>query len=297
MNTKRLLAAALSLLLITVTPLAAQAQDGAPIPENLKLETYRGVSMEGQLRATDPEGDPVTFQLAPPPVKGEIFLEKDGSFVYTPAEGKWGKDYFGYTATDANGNVSQEGTVIISLVKPKTNVTYSDLEGLGCYYDALRLADAGIFIGEQLGTSHVFSPNTPVTRGEFLAMCMNLANEPILSGASNTGYNDNDAIPTWQKAYVATACMTGTLTPGEDECFNGDSPITCAQAAVMISNALKLSTATAAVIDADTPTWATNAVTNLTACHILPASCDTNQTVTRAMAADMLSAAIDAAGK
>lgn len=297
MKFRTLFATALCLLLVSSAPLTAQAKDGAPIPENLKLETYRGVSMEGQLRATDPEGEPVTFQLATPPVKGEIFLEKDGSFVYTPAQGKWGKDYFGYTATDASGNVSQEGTVIISLVKPKTNVTYSDLAGYGCYYDALRLADENIFIGEQLGTSHVFSPNATVTRGEFLAMCMNLTNEPILSGASNTGYTDNDAIPTWQKAYVATACMTGTLNPGENESFNGNAPITCAQAAVMISNALNLSTATAAVIDSDTPTWAATAVTNLTACHILPASCDTNQIVTRAMAADMLSAAIDATRK
>ena len=46
-------------------------------------------------------------------------LRPDGSFVYTPLVGRRGRDYFGYKAVDARGNLSQEATVIIRLTKPE----------------------------------------------------------------------------------------------------------------------------------------------------------------------------------
>jgi len=276
--------------------LTAAALEGAPIAQNMELKTYRGISMEGQLHATDPEGDAITFQLTTPPIKGEVLLTEDGSFVYTPQENRRGKDYFGYTATDSNGNVSQEATVIISLVKAKTTVTYADLKGCGGYYDALRLSEAGVFTAEQIGTEYIFSPGTAVTRGEFLAMCMELNRQPLVTAVGSTGFLDDSTIPTWQKPYVATALMTGKIS-GTDEhgtaVFNAASPISCAQAAVMISDVFSLSNV--AVMDSSphTEPYAAQAIANLTACNILPEHCDTTQTLTRGMAADLLSAAMD----
>jgi len=296
MKYKKILCCALVVLLLTAMTVPVSAADGAPIAENMELSTYRNVSMEGQLKATDPEGEALTFQITTPPTKGEILLEDDGSFVYTPGNNKRGKDYFGYTATDAGGNVSQEATVIISLIKQKTQVTYSDMQGTGGYYDALRLAEAGVFTGEQIGGAYVFSPTAQVSRSEFLAMCMQISGTPILSGVSTTGFADDASIPTWQKSYVATALMTGGIS-GINESGTADfdplSPITCAQAAVMVSDILQLSNVSAAAIGDDTPDWAAQAVANLTACDILPVGCDTAQTLNRGMAADILSAAMD----
>lgn len=88
-----------------------------PVAENLCIETCRGVPFEGQLVAEDPEGDEITFVITTPPGKGVIDLNDDGNFVYTPAAGKRGRDYFGYRAVDSQGNRSQEATVIIKLLK------------------------------------------------------------------------------------------------------------------------------------------------------------------------------------
>jgi len=287
----------LAAVMLCLCPVIAQAEDGAPIPENMKLSTYRGVCMEGQLKATDPEGDAiVSYQLATPPVKGEVVIDQDGSFVYTPKENKRGKDYFGYTATDAKGNVSQEATVIISLVKQKTSITYSDMTHNKGHYNALRLAEEQVFVGEQIGGQYVFSPNTMISRGEFLSMCVALSSTPILSGVTDTGFSDDSTIPQWQKSYIATAVMNGNI-PLTSETgstnFDSTTPITCAQAAVMVDNIFSLSKVSAANLSNNTPRWAAQSVANLIACDVLPKDCDTAQYLNREMTADILSAVMD----
>ena len=146
-----------------------------PVAENQQIQTYRGVSVGGQLSAHDAEGDALTYELCTEPMKGTVELSAQGYFVYTPKEGKRGKDYFGFRAVDSAGNASQEGTVIIRLVKQKSKVTYSDLTGQGCEYAAIALTEAGVFTAENVGSDYVFHPDAEVSRGEFLTMCMTAA--------------------------------------------------------------------------------------------------------------------------
>lgn len=272
------------------------AGGSSPVAENLELTTYRGVSLDGKLSAVDPDGDVLTYLITTPPTKGTVELGEDGNFVYTPEEDKRGKDYFGYVAEDPDGNRSQEATVIIKLIKPKTDVTYSDMTGNGAYYDALRLAEEGIFTSQQIGDSYVFSPDSPVTRGEFLAMCMELSGGKILSGVSTTGFADDEAIPTWQKPYVATALMNGAISgySGEGSAtFAADAPITCTESAVMLNSILSVTDVSSFDADQGTPVWAGQAVANLNACRVLPDGFVSNASLTRAQAAQMLSAALD----
>lgn len=281
----------LSLMLIP-----ALAGDNAPVAENLEITTYRGVSVDGKLTAVDPDGDLLTFTVTTPPTKGCVELGENGSFVYTPSDGKRGKDYFGYMAMDEDGNRSQEATVIIKIAKPKTDVVYSDMEGNGAYYDALVMTERGIFTGQQIGGSYVFAPDTPVTRGEFLTMCMELTGGKILSGVSTTGFADDDAIPTWQKPYVATALMNGTISGYSGSgaaTFSADTPITCAESAVMLSSILSVTNVSSFDADQGTPVWAGQSVANLSACRILPDGFVSNASLTRAQAAQMLVAALD----
>ena len=102
---KKLMALVLVLTLCAaLTPVLAASggeQTGAPEAEHFELRTYRETSLGGQLTATDPEGEPVTFALTTEPMKGTVEIEPGGAFVYTPGEGKKGKDYFGYKAIDA----------------------------------------------------------------------------------------------------------------------------------------------------------------------------------------------------
>ena len=119
MKTTAISAAALGMLLLFCFALApcAEASGNAPECDNLELSTRRNTPVEGKLSACDVDGDIVCFEISTDPVKGDIELKDDGVIVYTPRTGKKGRDYFGYRARDAAGNVSQEATAIIRIEK------------------------------------------------------------------------------------------------------------------------------------------------------------------------------------
>jgi len=267
--------ALVTLAVLTFGIIYAGAADtgGAPIAENLEISTYRSVSVGGQLKATDPEGDILTYEITTPPIKGEIELKDNGNFVYTPAEGKRGRDYFGYKAFDNKGNMSEEATVIIKIEKQKSAVSYSDMDGNGAGCAAVALADNNIFIGENIGGKYVFNPNAPVTRGEFLTMCMKLSDSKLLSGVITTGFSDDNSIPAYLKSYVSTALLDGVITGyfngTSAAVFNSGSPISYPEAAVMLSKALGLSDVSSKIdYGGSAPAWAAQACANLSACRI-----------------------------
>ena len=198
-------------------------------------------------------------------------------------------------AVDAEGNSSQEATVIIRIEKQKTSTTYSDLTGDPSGYAATVLAEEGIFVGQQLGGSYVFEPDREVTRGEFLAMCMELGGEELLTAVAATGFADDAAIPVWQKRYVATALMDGVISGTESDgstVFNAEDSITVQEAAVMLNNVLGATDVPTAAFDSAVPAWASQATANLTACGVLTMSARYTDTLTRADAAEMLCAAM-----
>lgn len=289
-----LIASICAIAALTVGIIAAGAKStGAPVAENLEITTYRGVSVNGQLKATDPDGDIMNFEITTEPNKGTITLGENGSFVYTPSEGKRGSDYFGYKAVDKDGNESSEATVIIRIRKQKTAVTYSDLNGNGAQYAAIVMAENGVFTGENLGGEYVFSPNRAVTRGEFLTMCMKVANVDVLTGVITTGFEDDYAIPSYQKPYVSTALLTGVINGYSNgyrtAIFNGDNNINYSEAAVMLNKVMQLSDVKSDNYLGIAPTWAVQACANLSACDISDCSYDGYEAVlTRADCAEML---------
>ena len=275
------------------------AANTAPVAENQQIQTYRGVSVGGQLTAHDAEGDVLTFQLATDPMKGTVQLSPQGYFVYTPKEGKRGKDYFGFRATDSAGNVSQEGTVIIKLVKQKSKVTYSDLSGSGSEYAAIVLTENGVFTGEDVAGEHVFYPDAQVTRGEFLSMCMSAADHKILQGVSSTGFQDDESIGAWLKPYVATALMNGYIqgqSTATGASFSPDEAITVGEACQMLNSVLGVTDVVSAAAyvgeEQAGESWA-QAVANLTACGVMMRDWEDVQAVlTRSGAAELLANAI-----
>ncbi len=275
------------------------AGNTAPVAENQQIQTYRGVSVGGQLTAYDAEGDDLTFEISTQPMKGTVQLTAQGYFVYTPKEGKRGKDYFGYRATDSAGNQSQEATVIIKLVKQKSKVTYSDLTGSGSEYAAVVLTENGVFTGESVGSSYVFDPDETVTRGEFLSMCMSAANCRVLQGVGTTGFEDDSDIGPWLKPYVATALMNGYIqgqSVGAGAAFDPNGDITVQEACVTLNNVLGVTNVVSAASyvgeENSGEDWA-QAVANLTACGVMPRSWeDIDAVLTRAGAAELLANAI-----
>ena len=278
---KLLSALLLSVLLLGNT--AAFAAGSAPVAENLELRTYRNVSVGGRLSAFDAEDDVVSFSITTEPVKGSIELEENGCFVYTPKENRRGRDYFGYKAVDSEGNLSQEATVIIRIEKQKKAVVYSDLEGQACAAAAVTLSEQGIFTGEYLGGMYCFQQERPVSRGEYLAMCVKLLGQKPLRSAARSGYSDDASIPAWVRSCAAAARLRGAAPVCD--ALRAEEPVSCEEAAVWLSRLLHLQDVRYGPDDAAL----SQAVRNLRA-HGIPAATG-SRILTRAEAAEMLAAA------
>lgn len=297
MHKRKLSAAALLLTLALVLPLGtAVAASGAPVAENLNLTTYRNVCVGGQLAAVDPDGDAVTFEITTQPTKGTVELTQDGRFVYTPDTNRKGRDYFGYRAVDDTGARSQEATVIISIEKQKTDVSYMDMAGDPGEYAAVALAENGIFTGEKLGAQWMFQPERTVTRGEFLSMCMTITGEDVLSGVAATGFADDGDIDSWLKPYVATALMDGIVSGysvSGGAVFEPNAEISMQEAAVMLDNVLDTTDVASVSFTGNTADWAAQATANLAACGVITEGTAFSDALTRADAAEMLTRALE----
>lgn len=261
----------------------------APIAENLEFKTYKNVAITGNVSATDPDGESVTFYVNEAPKQGELEFDKNGSFKYMPYEGMKGKDSFTYYAVDENGDISNMATVKIVIKKQDTDVWYSDLEGEASHYPALVLAEQEVYVGEALGDKYFFDADAEVTKGKFLAMCMKLCGAETIDGVVQTGYADDSDIPMWIKPYAAAALMTGVLDASQRE-LNADSAITYGEAMVMLDGAMNITD-----VYCDHDDGIQQAFANLSACNITADDAITNADakLTMAQAAEMLAGAYE----
>lgn len=290
---------------LTVNIRMSSAKNSAPVAENITLSTYKNVSLTGEFSAVDPEGDALTFRIMDKPARGSVEIAEDGSnkFVYTPYPNKTGNDIFTYVAVDASGKESAAAKVKISIEKPKTKVNYSDMEDNSANRASIKLAEKGVFIGEQVGASYFFRPDQPVTRSTFVAMALTAAGINDLSSVTRTGFADDADIPAWARPYVSTALKNGVIRgmPNENGqvIFNPNAIITRAEAAVVLNKVLQISdvNSTAVYDESDVPAWAYQAAVNLETCGVLNADSTgalrLSAGLSRAEAADMLCAALE----
>ena len=218
----------------TMTIAIRGKEDKAPVAEDFSLETYKNLPLEGALKCHDPEGADLTYTVQRQPRRGTLELREDGSFTYTPKKNKVGVDSFTYTATDPAGKVSREATVTIQLLKPTDDARYTDT----ARFEAEWLRHSGLFEGEKVGDSLCFFPEKPVSRGEFLAMVMQLLEVPLSDDAEEL---TADA-PQWLQPYLSAALRSGLLTHLPEEAY--DAPISGKEAATLLQNALDLSAQT-----------------------------------------------------
>ncbi len=280
--------------------LTVSAVNHPPVAEELSLTTYKNVEVQGCFSGVDPEGDLLTFQLVSKPARGAVTQAEDGSaaFTYTPYENKTGKDAFTYVAVDALGNTSAPATVSIKISKQKTKVTYSDMTGVEGHREAVRLAEAGILVGEKMGDDYFFHPEQTMSRAQFTALAMEVAEMDSLDGVKVTGFADDGAMALWAKPYVSAALRSGVVRGSFDDMgqvvFLPDTPVTAAEAAVLLNRALRVTDVpSAAETMADVPAWCVQAVANLDSCNAMPASAVLSEPLTRAQAAVMLDRALD----
>ena len=237
-------------------------ENQSPITEDFAAETYKNLPLEGKLKARDPENEPMTFTLVRSPKRGQVEIKEDGSFTYTPKKNKVGIDSFVYSATDASGKVSREATVTITIVKPTDSTQYTDTAGLSCRFAAEWMKNTGIFVGEKIDGNACFQPEKAVSRGEFLTMLVRTLDLPTQREQDLGAWQEDT--PQWLRPYLAAAVRSG-LVAGlpEQEIFDHDVPITGAEAAVMIQNALALTADSEAFAPENAPDWAKQAMATL----------------------------------
>lgn len=271
----------------TMTIAIRGKKDEAPAAQDSALETYKNLSNEGKLKVSDPEGEAMTYTLIRAPKRGAVELRADGSFLYTPKKNKVGVDSFVYTATDPAGNVSREATVTVQILKPTDARQYADTANLSCRFTAEWMRNTGLFEGEKLGGQLCFNPDKPVSREQFLTMVVQMLEIPV----ENADYSAiSEETPDWLKPYLAAAVRAG-LTAGLPEAAETDAPITGAEAAVVLQNALALTVKQQALETAATeqaeevPAWAASSLTVMAENGLyLPA----NEALTRADVAEVL---------
>ena len=269
----------------TVTVAVRGKTDEPPVAEDSAVETYKNIPNEGKLKASDPEGEELTFTVTRGPKRGSVEIRSDGSFTYTPKKNKIGVDSFTFTAADPAGKVSREATVTITILKPTDAAQYTDTVGRDCRFAAEWMRHSGIFVGEQTAGNPCFSPDRQVTRGEFTAMLAKALDLKPEEDLALTSYTDE--IPAWLQPYLAAAVRAG-LTAGlpEQNTFGAEEPITGAEAAVMLQNALDLSVSPDSIsTDGTVPVWAEHSLAALSGSGI---DLDATAPLTRGDTANLL---------
>ncbi len=147
----------------------------APNASSTKISAYAGVDRTDFLPAKDPDGDSVTFSIVSRPSYGKLTLSDpaSGKFTYSPSKNAMGEDSFSYIVTDCYGNSSDVISVSLD-VKKAPDLSYVDIDS-EFEYEALLLADKGIYVGRTIGKYSYFEPEESVPYDEFAVMVMSAA--------------------------------------------------------------------------------------------------------------------------
>lgn len=234
----------------------------APKVDDLELETYKNIANNGKLSASDPEGADVEFILVEQPKYGKVELKPDGTFLYIPHKNKVGQDSFTYIARDDAGNESLPGTVKVKIMKPSQARTFADMEGNTATFEAMWAESENLTGGMDIAGRCCFCPDGTVTRGEFLAMVMELTDREIDESLTASAFADSDEAAPWLRPYMAAAVRLGIIRGEIREdglVFRPNDPIKGREAAVILQNILQLPVSASAQEQGE-PQWSAASV-------------------------------------
>lgn len=276
----------------TVEVQVTEAPEAPPLTSDTVLDTFSGVAAWKLLPVSGEDEDSVRIQITKAPEFGSLSIE--GKTVrYLPYPGFTGKDRFTYTARSGLGPFSDEAAVEVSVLDNESGVSFLDMSENPTAYTAIRLHQAGVLCGEQVGQNWFFHPERPMTRGEFLTALMAASGlDRELSACMNTGLKNDDALPLWAKPYLKAALAKGIV---KEENFPWEETLTRAEAVVFTHRASDIDDVKSYPLSLsdkeDIPTWAVYSYQNLAAHQLLTFYSDSsqpNQTLTRADAAELL---------
>ena len=259
-----------------------------PVCQSIQLETYKNIPNTASLQGTDPEGQPLTYEVEQAPKRGDVEIRADGTFLYSPTKNKVGEDEFTYYATDPAGNRSESALVKIRILDSVDRSTFSDLSS-DSQFLPMWSRNSGLFGGENVAGEACFGPDRPVTRGEFLATAMKLAGITPEIGLRSSGFADQEDAPLWVQSYLVSAMRRGLVSGvGSDEglLFYPNREITAVEAAIITERVFNLQqTESVSAVGTNNLSWRELALNTAVEYHLtLPAG----DTFTRLDAAALL---------
>lgn len=262
-----------------------------------KITTKKNIMVYSSVNATDAENDELSFEVTTEAKHGVVrFVDKqNGIFSYTPALDFTGKDSFEFAVSDNCGNTSEKMSIEIKVEKNDTDTFYSDMISREEHLDAVKVDTYGIMSGQLVDGKMCFCPENTPTKAEFLQMALKASGIDADMIAVDTAFTDDSDIPISLKGYVSYAVGKGYIEGTKTEngvFFYPNSPITRAEAAVLINNILEAegSNSTVSFSDSDTiPSWAQEDIDTLTELNIIEPLSDgsysPNTNITNAQAA------------
>ena len=247
-----------------------------------RLSTQKNIMVYSTLQAEDAENDTLSFEIKTETEHGIVSItdDKNGSFSYTPALDYTGKDRFEYFVYDEYGNRSDSAWVEIVVEKNEKSVFFTDMLRHKDHNDAVKAANYNIMSGVFVDGKLCFSPESTPTKAEFLAMALKASGSNGKVYVSNTGFDDDSDIPSNLKKYVAYAVNEGIISGTKTEqgvFFYPNSPITRAEAAVIVSNIINAESykeKTNFKDLSDIPSWAEEDIMSLAEMNIMEALSD-----------------------
>lgn len=264
----------------------------------------RNTILTSNFRATSTIPDStLTYIINTQPSHGTLVHSNtsDKSFTYTPDLDYVGNDSFTYQVSDGT-SISNIATISIIISVPEEEIipfNYVDMQNHWANYSASHLAARGLIIGEEIGSRYYFYPQREMTRADFILFLLAIteSNEDANIEIPEIYFADATTTPEWLIEAAELAYAKGIIkgaADGNKLYLNAYNLLTRKEATVMINNTLKLtnSTDTLKYSDAATiPSWATQAVKNLTAYKIIQGDSDNNfnpnKVLSRAEAAEM----------
>ncbi len=258
-----------------------------------RLTTQKNIMVYSTLSAVDAEDDELCFEIKTEAKHGIVSItdKENGGFTYTPASDYYGKDSFEYVVYDQYGNRSDSAWINIEIEKNEKDTFFSDMLRHQSHNSAAKATNYNIMSGKLIDGKLCFMPNSTVTKAEFVAMALKASGNSGKVFVAETGFDDDSDIPSNLKSYVAYAANTGIISGTKTEqgvFFYPNTPITRAEAAVIVSNIINADKYTEKTVFndiSDIPSWAEDEIMTLAEMKImtdvkdgnfLPNDCITN---------------------
>nr|WP_164837180.1 Ig-like domain-containing protein [Vibrio alfacsensis] len=102
--------------------------NGAPLGDDVSIETSEDTPVSGKLNAADIDGDALTFNKTTDPTNGSVTVDADGNWTYTPNDDYHGSDSFTVEVSDGQGGTD---TITVNIGVTPVNDAPNIVDGNG----------------------------------------------------------------------------------------------------------------------------------------------------------------------